>query len=427
MDSRSTADIKWNLAEKSLFRFLFVYFFLYCFPFPLDGFDFLAPVAKPYYSFIDWLIPIAGEKLFHLHAHVAFPTFDKVDDSFYGLVFIYLNLNISLLVALAWSFADRGRTNYEKLNQWLKLYLRFFLAAYLLGYGFVKVFPSQFGAITASRLTMTVGNQSPMLLAWNFMGYSTTMMKINGWTEVIAGLLLLSWRTTTLGAILSTAVFSFVLMMDYSFNVFVRLLSGHLLIISLYLLLCDGRRLLYVFVLNRPTNAAVYAPLINSDVWRKIFGGILSVLAICLVYSSFTKGLEAESFGHAAPRVPLYGIYNTEYFIRNNDTIPPLATDSLRWKQLVMDGGSWNQFCTIQFSNDKRSTYDVETDTVKQTLRIRSGTDSTEKYTFRYFITDTTHIFLKGQWKEDSIEVLMIKYDLNNYLLHRERFKWITD
>src|SRR5206468_13028965 len=130
-----------------------------------------------------------------------------------------------------------------------------FLVSFLFGYGFVKVFPSQFQAIAASRLTMTVGDQSHMLLAWNFMGYSVVMQRLMGSLEVIAGFLLLFRRTTTLGAILSTAVFSFVVMMDFCFNVPVRLLSSHLLLISVLLVLTDGRRLMNVFVLNRPSSA----------------------------------------------------------------------------------------------------------------------------------------------------------------------------
>jgi hypothetical protein len=369
-----------------------------------------------------------GEKCFHLHAHVAFPTFDKLDDSFYGLVFTYLTLIISATGALFWSFFDHNRTNYEKLNQWLTLYLRYFLAAYLFGYGFVKVLPSQLQAITNSRLTMPLGDESPMMLAWNFMGYSTLMMKVNGWAEVIAGLLLLPRRTTTLGAMLSAGVFSFVVMMDFCFNVPVRLLSGHLLIISVYIVLCDRRRLLNVFVLNKPTVAVAHIPLVNHLAWKKVFSGALAVLAVCLLYSSFEKGIDAEkSYGQSRPDCPLYGIYNTDYFVRNNDTIPASSTDSLRWKQLVIDRSSWNQSGIIKFSTDKRSGYDVEVDTLKRTVSMRSITDTTEKYLFNYFVPDINHILLKGQWQKDAIQVLMTKYDLNNYLLHREKFRWITD
>ena len=322
MDLSIATKTNWSFARKFFFRFFFLYFFIYCFPFPLDAFQLLDRVAQPYYNLLDRLIIAIGDKWFHLHAHVAFPTFDKVDDSYYGLVFIYFNLLISLTVAITWSLVDRKRKNYEKLFSWLKLYLRFFLAAYLFGYGFVKVFPSQFQAITASRLTMAVGDQSPMLLAWNFMGYSTTMMKLNGWVEVLAGLLLLFRKTTTLGAILSTAVFSFVVAMDFCFNVPVRLLASHLLIMSLFLVLSDSQRLLNVFVLNKPVAAVTYMPFVIHPVRRKIFSGLLIVLAFCLLYSSIAKGFKAESdFGQSAPHGPLYGIYNTDYFLRNGDTV----------------------------------------------------------------------------------------------------------
>jgi uncharacterized membrane protein YphA (DoxX/SURF4 family) len=427
MDAISSVT-NWSFAQKNLFRFLFIYFSLYCFPFPLDAFEFLEKVAQPYYNFLDWLIPLIAKNWFHLNAHVAFPTFDKVDDSYYGLAFMFLLLIVSFVAALLWGLFDHRRKNYEKLYQWLRLYLRYFLAAYLFGYGFVKVFPSQFQAITASRLTMTVGDQSPMLLAWNFMGYSTVMMRLMGWSEVIAGLLLLFRQTTTLGAILSAAVFSFVVMMDFCFNIPVRLLSSHLLLISVLLAMGDVSRLLNVFILNKPTKAAVYIPLINHPLWRKVLSGLLIVLAICLLYSTVSKGLEAERlYGQSAPHGPLYGVYTTDFFVKNNDTIAASATDSLRWKQLVVDGGAWNQSGIIKFDNDKRSTYTIKTDTLKRTFSMQSVKDSTQKYLFNYFIPDPTHLLLKGKWKNDTLNVLLSKYDMEKYLLHREKFTWITE
>jgi hypothetical protein len=173
-----------------------------------------------------------------------------------------------------------------------------------------------------------------------------------------------------------------------------------------------------VFVLNRSASAAVYHPLINHHVGRKVFTASLAVLAFCLLYSAVTKGLDAEgSFGRTAPRGPLYGVYDIDYFLRNSDTIPLSKTDSLRWKQLVIDGGAWNQFSVIKFNNDKRVSYTINTDTAKRMLSIQSLTDTTEKYFFSYIIPDLTHIVLKGRWNSDSLEVLMTKYDLNNYLL----------
>ena len=88
----------WLPAKKFLFRFFFVYFFIYCFPFPIDAFEFTKPVVEPFYKFLDWFIISIAGKWFHLHAVASFPMFDKVDDSNYGLVFIYTNLIVSIII-----------------------------------------------------------------------------------------------------------------------------------------------------------------------------------------------------------------------------------------------------------------------------------------------------------------------------------------
>ena len=429
MESLSFTNTSWHPAKKILFRFCLVYFFIYCFPFPLDAFEFTKPVVEPFYKFLDWFIISIAGKWFHLHAVASFPMFDKVDDSYYGLTFLYFDLIISLVATITWSLLDRERKNYEKLYQWLRLYLRYFLAAYLFGYGFVKVFPSQFQAITASRLTETVGEQSPMLLAWNFMGYSSVMMRLNGLAEVIAGWLLLFRRTTTIGAIISGCVFSFVVMMDFCFNVPVRLLSSHLLIISIFLVLKDGRKLLNVFFLNKPANVTVYLPLVKHPKSRKAFLVLQAVLAISILCSGILSGLEAEKeygWNTNSKKVPLYGVYNAVYFIKNRDTISPVETDSIRWKQLVIDGGNWKQSGIIEFSTGKKLFCNLIVDTVKKTIRVQSQSDTVENYLLHYFTQKDNKILLKGTWEKDSIEVLMNKYDLNNYLLYKEKFTWIT-
>jgi hypothetical protein len=245
---------------------------------------------------------------------------------------------------------------------------------------------------------------------------------------VLAGLLLLFRRTTTFGAILSACAFGFIAVMDFCFNIPVRLLASHLLLISLFLIYGDRTRLLNIFILNRPTISISYHPLIVHAVWRKIFSAALMLIAISLFYSSITKALDSErSFGRKAPKSSLYGVYDAVYFLRNNDTIQPSAIDSLCWKRLVIDGGSWNQSGVIQFNTGKKNSFTLHIDTSKNTLALQSQSDTTQKYLLHYSIPDKDKMLLKGAWDKDSIEILMNKYDLNNYVLHREKFKWITD
>jgi hypothetical protein len=197
-----------------------------------------------------------------------------------------------------------------------------------------------------------------MLLAWNFMGYSSVMMRVNGMAEVAAGLLLLFRRTTTIGAILSAGVFSFVVMMDFCFNVPVRLLASHLLIISVFLVLEDRQKLMNVFLLNKPVSATTYMALVTHPARRKVLLVLQAILAISILCSGVLSAIKAEKeygWNSNAKVVPLYGVYKTAYFIRNHDTISPVETDSLRWKQLVIDGGNWQQLGRIEFCSGKKT------------------------------------------------------------------------
>ena len=144
---------------------------------------------------------------------------------------------------------------------------------------------------------------------------------------------------------------------EFLFNVPVRLLASHLLIISVFLVLEDRQKLLNIFLLNKPANSTIHLPLINNSAWRKAFFVLETLLAISIFYSGISSALEAEKeygWNSNSRTVPLYGVYNTTYFIRNNDTVPPIETDSLRWKQLVIDGGNWKQSGIIEFTTGKR-------------------------------------------------------------------------
>jgi hypothetical protein len=60
-------------------------------------------------------------------------------------------------------------------------------------------------------------------------------------------------------------------------------------------------------------------------------------------------------------------------------------------------------------------------------LNLRGQADTTEKYSLHYSLPDSNHLIIEGKWKNDSIRVGMNKYDLNNYILFREKFEWIKE
>ena len=147
-----------------------------------------------------------------------------------------------------------------------------------------------------------------------------------------------------------------------------------------------------------------------------------------ILYEAIVNSLnDAKQWGQNAPKVPYYGIYQTNLFIRNKDTIPPLETDSLRWKQLVIDGGSWKQYGVIKFSNDQKAFYNIKTDTLNHTLRIQSLSDTLNVYTFRFAKLSTDRLVVEGKWEDDSIKVILTKRNLDSITLLSDRVHIVSE
>ena len=136
----------------------------------------------------------------------------------------------------------------------------------MITYGSVKVIKSQFPNPTLDRLLQPFGDASPMGLLWTFMGASESYNIFTGAGEMLGGLLLTTRRTTLLGALVCFGVMSHVAMLNFSYDVPVKLFSMHLLAMALFLMAPDLGRLARMFVLNRPVEPAVFRPLSRRTV-----------------------------------------------------------------------------------------------------------------------------------------------------------------
>jgi hypothetical protein len=327
---------QWTLPQKILFRFFFVYFVLYCFPFPVVSFQFTQPITYPYMTFMEWLAPKVGMLFFNWKIENSRFAF-RLADSGFGIIYLFINLVLALLIALLWSIADRRRINYERLNEWLLLYIRYYLAFTMLDYGMNKVIPVQGGVISASVLEKPLGMMDAAMLQWKFLAYSNSYRIFTGLGEVVGALLILWRRTATLGAMLLVAVLSVVVMLNFCFAIGVKISSLHYLFIAFLIIWNDRKRLLNLFLLNRSSAPVIYTPLIRSFFWSRLFTVFLIVLVVCRLYQ-LTERNNAywKRVSHFSQK-PLYGTYTTEYFIRGIDTMPALQTDSLRWKKITIE------------------------------------------------------------------------------------------
>ncbi|GAT12064.1 hypothetical protein [Mycolicibacterium novocastrense] len=138
---------------------------------------------------------------------------------------------------------DRRRASYPRLSAWFFVFLRMFLGAQMLLYGFAKVIPIQMPAPPLSALLRPYGDFSPVSVLWLQVGSSYPYEILLGSAEVLAGTLLFVPRTATLGALLSLLGMGQVFVLNMTFDVPVKILSFHLVLMSLVLLAPQVREL----------------------------------------------------------------------------------------------------------------------------------------------------------------------------------------
>jgi hypothetical protein len=413
-DLATATEHDWNPARRIAFRFVFAYTFLYAFPFPVSR-------LLPWYPKLWlWLVPWVGTHLLDVTGPIA--AGERLNtDSVFGYI---QQLCIAVLAALAtamWSAVDTKRRDYRALHHWLRVYVRYFVAHALLFYAIVKFVQPQFPFPNLARLDESFGESSPMSLLWTFMGYSMPYSVFTGIVEALAGALLLFRRTATLGALVALATMSNVAMLNFSYDVPVKLYSSNLILFSAFLLAPDLRRLAAMFVLNRaagPTD--ISSPLTAR--WMKTAAAALKFAVVALMIAAPLKdSLSVKSIQTLnAERAPLRGIYDVDDFVRNGEHVPPLTTDRARWRRAIFDPGSP---LTVRMMDNSARRYIMGVNPVLSRMTLASPA---EQGTFSWVQPDTDLLVLEGRMGDQPVIVRMHKVDETKLPLVNRGFHWIN-
>lgn len=410
-------SIHWSSGEKLLFRFIFVFFGLIIFPFPLNTIPGVSGVIEQIWAVLVSWVGSSVLDIRHDFSLKATGSGDKLFDWVYYLIVLVL----ALVSAVVWSVADRRRANYERLQKWFLLFLTYYVAYIMFIYGIIKIFYLQFMPPNLERLFHTFGQSSPMHLMWTFMGFSQTYTVFAGACETTAGIFLLFRRTRTLGGLVTFGVMLNVFMLNMSYDIPVKLFSFQLMIMGLYIALLDYKRLFNVFLLNKPAPAYTAQPVFNDKKRHYVVIGLQILLGGYFIISQIMGSMEGrKQYGIGRAKSPLYGIYDVETFVRNNDTLPPLTTYSTRWKHLLMDYP--NSTSVIMMDGSIRR-YQSEIDTAAQTIVIDA---SPNKYVLKYE-QDEEDMLIAGELMGDSLRVELENYPLENFGLLNRGFHWVNE
>ncbi len=426
MEVGSPYQKPWPLTQLLWFRFSLLFFCFYIFPFPLDQVPGLNVLAQWYTRFWHSVVPWVGAHVLTLDEPITV-FFSGSGDKTYDYVFLLIAFTCSLVAAVIWtSLAPRSRSHGQLLEV-SRIYVRYYLGVMMLVYGIAKVFHLQMPSPSLLQLLQPLGDKSPMGLAWTYVGYSPAFSMFAGMAEVVGGVLLFFRRTTLLGALLVAAVMFNVMVMNFTFDIPVKLYSTLLVLMAIFLIAPDARRLCQVVLWNQATQPRPPYVFKLSRRWRvtALVAKIIFIggMASSMVYNSWEG---ARTYGDQRPKPALYGIFDVDQFVRGADTLLPLTTDTKRWKQLVLQSPD---YVHVRFMNDSIAYYPASWDEAsrKLTMKAAQGSGAEIVATFAYMQTDTSGLTLEGVLHRDSTVIHLRERDLQSFRLMNNRFRWVQE
>lgn len=432
-ENTTTPPGEWSFPEKILFRFFFIYFIIQAIP--LDW-KFYGQLFST-----DWKHLYYGDifALTHYVPKFFFATYTYAD---WGIIAL-----ISIAGALAWSYADAPRNNYNVLYYWLRVILRYRLAVAVIAYGFIKLFPLQAPIPSLSSLNTSYGDFTEWKIFSLSVGIVPDYEAFLGFFEILAGLLLLYRKTTLFGAFIILLYIGNVAIANLAYGGGEDVYSFYLVSIALFLFAYDVPRIISLLTLERPTFPVSFKPVFYQR-WQQ--QGRFILKSVFLLFFVLFYGFKTwQGYKQGITKYPqeqglenISGVYAVTTFSINNDTLPYANTDPVRWKDVVFE--KWNtlsirsnQPVQVDYSNvetiarpDRNKTYEYEgsggrhyytyeVDARNNVLYLqnRNKLHQHDKFVLHISSPDSLHVVLSGKnEQQDSIYVVLNKIN-KRYLL----------
>jgi hypothetical protein len=424
---------EWQEGEKWAFRFFFLYFLLQALPLDWKFYrDLLA---------VDWTA-LHYRNIFYLSRYTPRFFADSPRFADWGIL-----AGIALVGTLIWSWRDRKPRAYDTLYYWLRVVVRYRLAAGLIAYGFLKFFPLQSPLPSLSHLNTHYGDFTEWKLFSLTLGIVPSYESFLGLIEITAGLLLLFRRTTTLGTLLVIPFLGNVFISNLAYEGGEYVYSLYLISLALFLFAFDAVRLFSVFTLELPTLPNRYQPVFSTRSLKN------SRLALKWAFLFFFVGVYGyQTYAgyvngpHHYPQQPglgqASGLYHVSEFRLNGQTRPPSPADPIRWKDVVFE-----KWATLSIRSNRpvkpvsalteeihlqerernyefagttgRHYYSYELDSVNRVLTLtnRNPNYPDEKWRLHFTRPNASQLILAGtNEKNDSLYVVLDKIN-KKYLL----------
>lgn len=397
-DAEAVSNIAdWQLYEKALFRFVFLYFGIQLLPINEQFFKNLVDTDGGYSRYV-----------FNLSRYA--PHFFGPQDTFLNWLVVAI---IALVGAVIWSVRDQGNANYTRLYYWLRVALRYRLAIGLITYGFIKLFPVQAPLPSISNLNTAYGDHTAWKLFSLTLGIVPSYQSFLGGVELLGGLLLLHRKTATLGALIILPFLGNVFFSNLAYEGGEYVYSGLLLTFALVLFSFDAICLFRLLSLELPAAPNRFHPILSE--WQR-YGrlglkvGFVVFAVVLYGYSTYAVYRNGPVRFPQTPGLPgVAGLYNVSEFRVDGKTLPYAKNDPIRWQDVVFE--TWN---TISIkSNQPVALLTSNTEELRNTDADRNYelAGSQGRHYYRYTVDPTRRLLtLKNANPNQATETLQLTY-----------------
>lgn len=419
----STRSTNWSILKKISFRFFFIYFLLFIAFQNNSAYPFWDKIFHYPFEWTKQLIPWLGQHIYGI-SDVTFRENTGSGDTLFDYIVLLTIFSITTIGCLLWSVIDRKNNRYDKLYYWLTVGVRYYVALTFISYGLYKVIQLQFPYPGPYRMLSTFSETSPMGLAWTFLGFSKGYNMFMGIAELLAGLLLFR-RTLTLGAFITLAIALNVMAVNYFYDVPVKIVSTHLVLMTLFLLSRDIKKLyLFFFTSIESKLSIIKMPNFNKGIKIALISFKVLVVGYAVIYG-FISVLDAEKqYGLKAEKPLLYGAYEVTSVTVNGDTLTNYKDQRL-WKNI---GFQWQGSLRVQrYSSPKKSYYGLEKDSLSDRLKLTSWYNPDDVFYLNYKALDSVNFQYNYILESDTIQVATKKLQKEDFLLSKRGFNWISE
>jgi len=399
--------------------FISIYLFIYVFPFPFSYIPYgYISISRPVEWFKGQLNIFFAESLFGFGDDVINNPMNGSGDTTMHYVALASYAILATVGAILLFILLKDKHKIINFYRFMLVYARYFVGLTLVSYGIVKFLIGQFPGPSYFALESTYGEFSPMGLAWRFFGYSDLYKGFMGTAEILAGMLLMIRKTKVLGAFITIGVTINIFLVNLSFDVPVKLFSGHLLFFTILIILPYLKQLTTFFLLNQSAHIPDEQYRFSKK-WKKItYIGTKVVLIVLLPLSMIIGHVSSQNMRFFLNEWE--GVYEVQSF-----SIPiENPEDSLHNLQKIIV--QEKIIMTIDNKKEKKY-YSIENIRDEGEISFIKDDDQEDRFTLIISEKENPEFLLNLKMQSANIEFTTKRKQKQEYLLVNRGFRWVNE